>query len=411
MSCLILFLIAIWQMAVQQCSGFSYTDELITLFLGIYLGYNCFILNRKILIKYEKFTALCVGIFFIWGAISTFIYDLQGDVLYGLVSGLLSVKSFICYFGARAFFEKQYRKKTIKMKALLWWIEVPMMIVAILLVINQFIEIFPTGTRFAGIKYTSFIFAHPTEVACYGVCSLLLSVFIRNYLGIRSKWYRNYIPALVIVLISGRYKAMAFMGMLIAIMLMLPFIKGKFKFRYLLIAAPVVAVIAKKQIEYYFSGKIVTARGLLYLKSFAIARDYFPFGAGFGTYGTYFSSKKYSALYDQYGLSNVWGLSRSYSSFIEDTMWPAILGETGYVGTIMVIVFIALLFLTIKKLGINKRLSVILYMIPAYMLIESIAESIFMSSRGCLIFIILAFEITLCKNLVTVDKYIVKDHA
>lgn len=63
-----------------------------------------------------------------------------------------------------------------------------------------------------------------------------------------------------------------------------------------------------------------------------IAWDYFPFGAGFGTFGSWMSRAMYSPLYHTYGLSHVWGLSPGKTSFINDIFWPSILAETGIFG-------------------------------------------------------------------------------
>jgi hypothetical protein len=75
-----------------------------------------------------------------------------------------------------------------------------------------------------------------------------------------------------------------------------------------------------------------TARAQLYLTSKRIASDYFPLGVGFGRFASYPSRYTYSPVYDQYGLSSVYGLSRDFPEFIDDTTWPAVIGETGALG-------------------------------------------------------------------------------
>jgi hypothetical protein len=75
-----------------------------------------------------------------------------------------------------------------------------------------------------------------------------------------------------------------------------------------------------------------TARALLYATGWRIGVDRFPLGAGFGRFGGYASELDYSPVYDDYGLSGIWGLSRAFPNYIEDTYWPHILGETGFVG-------------------------------------------------------------------------------
>jgi hypothetical protein len=79
-------------------------------------------------------------------------------------------------------------------------------------------------------------------------------------------------------------------------------------------------------------------RKVLYLTSFEIARDYFPFGVGLGRYAGWISSLYYSPVYEQYGLSTLYGLSAETGSFIMDTQWANILGELGMLGFIAYVV-------------------------------------------------------------------------
>jgi hypothetical protein len=83
-----------------------------------------------------------------------------------------------------------------------------------------------------------------------------------------------------------------------------------------------------------------TARSLLYLTGWKIAEEHFPFGAGFGRFGGYVSQIHYSPLYDQYGLSGVYGLSRERPMYLQDTYWPHIVGEAGVLGALVLLAFL-----------------------------------------------------------------------
>ncbi|MDQ1436387.1 MAG: hypothetical protein QOK43_16 [Acidimicrobiaceae bacterium] len=96
-----------------------------------------------------------------------------------------------------------------------------------------------------------------------------------------------------------------------------------------------VSAIARSQIATYGSAQNETARRLLYRVSGQIARSNFPFGVGFGRFGSWPSTLVYSPVFYQYGLSGVWGLSPEYRSFINDTTWPTILGESGVIGVLL----------------------------------------------------------------------------
>ena len=86
-----------------------------------------------------------------------------------------------------------------------------------------------------------------------------------------------------------------------------------------------------KQISTYASSETST-RAKLYQTGERIAKDYFPIGVGFGRFGSYPSRLYYSPVYYEYELNMVYGLSRRYPNFIDDTSWPSVLGETGYAG-------------------------------------------------------------------------------
>jgi hypothetical protein len=76
-----------------------------------------------------------------------------------------------------------------------------------------------------------------------------------------------------------------------------------------------------------------SARSLLTMGSLQVAADHFPWGAGFGRYASFYASLHYSPEYVNLGFENVYGLGRGEDGmFLNDTQWPAILGEAGWFG-------------------------------------------------------------------------------
>ena len=179
---------------------------------------------------------------------------------------------------------------------------------------------------------------------------------------------------------------------------MLPFVK-KFKLRYLAVGILPAFLIAYEQIMAYFTDLSLTARGLLYKNAFLIVKDFFPLGTGFGTYGTEYSRARYSIVYYLYNMQSTYGLAPNAPYFICDTMWPAILGETGILGFIAIAGVLYNIFRDIQtSIVSNKNILFILYMLLFYLLIESIAETIFMNAKGCLIFILVAVILSVAEN-------------
>ena len=140
-----------------------------------------------------------------------------------------------------------------------------------------------------------------------------------------------------------------------------------------------VRVIMRDTVASYLDPAVPTAaRTLLYITGWRIARERFPLGSGFGRFGGYVSQLYYSPLYDQYGLSAVYGLSRDFPVYISDTYWPHILGEAGVLGAL----FFAALLLRMwhSCVRVARRASSesvkVLAMIAAMLLIEAVLESV-----------------------------------
>jgi hypothetical protein len=97
------------------------------------------------------------------------------------------------------------------------------------------------------------------------------------------------------------------------------------------------------------------ARTLMTRDSFFVAMDYFPLGAGFGRFGSDTASEFYSPLYLERGYQNVWGLSERAGNalFLTDTMWPAILGETGVLGLLVFLLALVAVFRRLRRLSVD----------------------------------------------------------
>jgi hypothetical protein len=109
-----------------------------------------------------------------------------------------------------------------------------------------------------------------------------------------------------------------------------------------------------KNISYFnFVGVEGHVRLAMYLVSSKIIMDYFPFGSGLGTFGSFGSiigsfsfpnniEYKFSSVYYDYGIANLAGNSELRASMGGlthlDTWWPHIFGELGVIGTLLFLV-------------------------------------------------------------------------
>ncbi|WOF44583.1 hypothetical protein KNJ79_06590 [Sphingopyxis indica] len=88
------------------------------------------------------------------------------------------------------------------------------------------------------------------------------------------------------------------------------------------------------RISYYTSEQgSDTVRRALYRGGYEIALDLFPLGAGAGTFGSEGSrTDGYSSLYFKYGIYGRWGANRQNDTYLLDTFWPKVMGESGIAG-------------------------------------------------------------------------------
>jgi hypothetical protein len=150
---------------------------------------------------------------------------------------------------------------------------------------------------------------------------------------------------------------------------------------------PLLNEIEYKTSLYFGEGSNRIPRNALYIASFKIAKDHFPFGSGQGTFGSYPVGKSYSQVYYDYDLAKIHGLGpddvegKTDSHFIFDTYWSSILGEMGFIAG-FVYLFIWL-FPAIKALRFlistdvqMRAIAFFVLMTIASVFIESVASPI-----------------------------------
>lgn len=119
------------------------------------------------------------------------------------------------------------------------------------------------------------------------------------------------------------------------------------------------------------------ARSRLLEASWAIARDHFPVGTGFGTFGSEASLHPYSDVYVQYGLSDSYGFRPEAPLFATDASWATVMGEAGALGAVLVVVALGALWVSLFRRardgkGQGFRLAALVFV--SVVLIDSLAS-------------------------------------
>ncbi|EMI10455.1 glycosyltransferase [Anoxybacillus gonensis] len=92
-----------------------------------------------------------------------------------------------------------------------------------------------------------------------------------------------------------------------------------------------------------------SARKALYIFGFLIAYKEFPFGVGIGRYGSWTAREHYSPVYFEYGLDKIYGLYSKDPKWATDTYWPAIMGEFGFIGAVLLLSIFFAMFMFIYR--------------------------------------------------------------
>ncbi len=118
-------------------------------------------------------------------------------------------------------------------------------------------------------------------------------------------------------------------------------------------ASTVVNAIVSLVATYGYQTEGTAARTVMTRDSFFVALEYFPLGAGFGRFGSETADVYYSPEYLARGYQYIWGLSEATGNdhFLTDTMWPAILGESGIFGCFAFVLALVTVFRRLRRLS------------------------------------------------------------
>lgn len=353
--------------------GFDYTDEFCALLLLFLFIFSLFKTEEW---GINKAFLTTIGIFVFYLGYSFYIKSNSfGGILTDLAIQIKPYLAFFCVYSIAPYFDRN-RKEILKATALVFWLFLFCIGISDIFIHRLIYDVMGHPAYFAaGVIITSF---------CYLFCSkftltdkitfvLLLSL---GLLSGRSKFYGFFTLASFIIFLFYDMKLfkLNLKNMIIIILMLLAIIFA-----------------AKEKLHFYFYqavteevDKDMIARYVLYANAPNILRDYFPFGSGFASYGTYASGLYYSDIYVDYGIDGVWGMTKNYYSFIADTYYPS-LAQFGVVGILLHLIFwiyiIRKAFFYARKTG-DIHYFTLVTLIIGYFTIEGTTDSTFTTHRG-----------------------------
>ncbi len=364
--------------------AFRYYDELLTVVLIVFVIWRILKNNMKIeLTKYEFIMLGCLVLIVVLGFIENINSGIQ-TLPYILKDVISCTKVFLVYICLQYLsVDSQKILSFMNIFAQLYII-----IIFIFGIINLFFDIeMNMGYRF-GIRSYMFTYHNPGSLAIMLIC--LIAILDVNY-----KKNRLYILlALISLIMTLRGLAIAAVGIYIVLKLILLRKRVKLSALSYVVLFIVIAILGFNQFQTYLLED--TPRSKLLTTGIQIANDYFPLGAGFGTFGSDSSRLNYSSLYEKYGVSSYYGLSKELSIFIADNYWPMIMGQFGWIGVILYIILIYALYKDLL-LKMNRKNNVGIYLIFFYILASTVATQLFSHAYGVL-FILVIYVLTNIKD-------------
>jgi hypothetical protein len=218
-------------------------------------------------------------------------------------------------------------------------------------VINQVADIGMHAEIRYGLRVYSFIFGTPGIVAntvLFIISLLLMECALRPGKGNRIWLAMAEILLIMVIKSRSLILAMVFAALYVSLIIEK---KHSLLFRGALILAAA-GIIGYPQYKKYFVNGVKVNVGksprLLFLEGGTqLFKEYFPFGTGFGTFGSGSAANYYSQLYYDMGFDEVGGMSPSDPRFLNDTFWPMIAAQLGLFGTIA---YVLLLFGVLAEL-------------------------------------------------------------
>lgn len=365
----VIFCLLAFQNVFQNIFGglFSYVDEFSALLLCCWAVFSMRG-NKSQYSTLLRLLLLIICVFLFLGLCGSFVYKLQPAWQAVAIDFFTCAKFVISFVSCMIILRKRPVVDVVSCFA-----KVILPLLLFFFFINQVIDLgFSSGER---LGY-SFLFGHPTNFAATVVCLVCILL-----LDVKSN--RLYIVCgLLVLCATGRFKAIGF-AFIVAAAIFLYSDKKKIPLSFILIAGCGALFLVYDQISLYFFDTS-TARSVLLSTSFDVANTYWPLGSGLATYGSNASADYYPQLYYNLGFASVYGLGPLNHDYLVDSFWPAVIGQCGYFGLLLIIVLFVLLFFIARRavrLGGPLWAS---FAIPIYLLIASTSEASIFASYSVL---------------------------
>ena len=358
---------------VDNISLAGYFDEILALAMLFY----CFIAgNKKANKNHDQMSMIGLSfVLIIWGLICNFYAGVQKLPL-PIIEDIMSIFKFLfVYYGLREFLNNKGVNTKAVLKFVLPIIKLYCFILFVFAIANLFTNVgMHTEMRY-GFRSFAFIYGVSGHIINQATYFLLLLSAENELLGKKNAFWK--IIAFFLMLSTVKSRAFVLLALYAALFYFFMLRKKRRLGLEIGIVGAIVLLVGYSQFEYYFMRE-GTPRQMLVAGAVKLVRQYFPFGTGFGTYGSSAAAKYYSPLYSLLGFSSRYGMTADSPMFLNDNYLPMIFAQFGL---IMAIVFIWMLYrysrtvLTDNKRVLSQRTKMITWFFLANVLLSSIQSS------------------------------------
>lgn len=252
-------------------------------------------------------------------------------------------------------------------------------------------------TRF-GMGSLQLFYPHPSymAVACFS-CAIVFGMMLALE---KNKAYFHYFAInCILMFLTLRTKAIA--SATCMLFLWYAIVKWNVQFKKLMfgIAGVFALVFGKGQIHFYYGKQVVGGtRALMTRDSIRLANHYFPFGSGFGTFGSNIAAKHYSPLYVELGYLSI--ENGKENAYLSDVFWPIVIAQSGWIGLINFIGVLACLFQ--RCFDMEKKNGYFYWLmlsILIYELISSTSEPAFFNPSTTVLFVLFGIMINIAEEI------------
>ena len=358
----------------------SYIDE------GLAVFFFCFFV-LELITSWEisaKDLLICALVIMItaaglYGNIRTGIQDQKAAVLLDIVSHF---KFAVMVLGVQSFGRRHYADYCRAIRVPVFLAKIYLTVIFAFGVLNLFVNLGMYGEIRYGMRAYAFVFGTP-GIVTNTVLYIFMLLFMESALcpGKRNTVFLAMAESLMLMVLKSRSFILAAAILMLYETLIIEK-KKSISLRMLVIGA-VGGLIGYPQYQNYFVNGVTantgqSARQLFWQNGIELFKEHFPFGTGFGTFGSGTAASYYSNLYYTLGFNNIAGMQPDNTKFLNDTFWPMIFAQLGLVGTIPYTALLLFILYEICRKGKetgNGHIMLAVYMYAINVLFSSIQSS------------------------------------